>query len=68
MHREPRPRVGRRYRENTLILETRIETNGGTVTIIDFMPPRGRNSDVVRLVRGDRGSVQMRTELVLRFN
>jgi GH15 family glucan-1,4-alpha-glucosidase len=61
-------RTTRRYRENTLILETRMETAQGAVTLIDFMPPRGRNSDVVRLVRGERGRVRMRTELVLRFD
>ncbi len=32
------------------------------------MPPRGRNSDIVRLVRGERGRMRMRTELVLRFD
>ena len=58
----------RQYRDHTLILETRIETAGGAATVIDFMPPRGRNSDIVRLVRGERGRVQMRTELVLRFD
>ena len=57
-----------RYRAQTLILETQIETAGGAVTIVDFMPPRGRNSDIVRLVRGVRGRVAMRTELVLRFD
>ena len=60
--------VTRRYRPNTLILETTIETRSGTAIVIDFMPLRGRNSDVVRLVRGDRGRVEMRTELVLRFD
>jgi GH15 family glucan-1,4-alpha-glucosidase len=58
----------RKYRERTLILETSIETPGGTVTVVDFMPPRGRNSDIVRLVRGERGVVRMRMELVLRFD
>ena len=38
------------------------------MTVIDFMPLRGRNSDIVRLVRGDRGRVVMHTELVLRFD
>jgi GH15 family glucan-1,4-alpha-glucosidase len=61
-------RVTRRYREDTLILETRMETTDGAVTVIDFMPPRGRNSDVVRLVCGEHGRVRMRTELVLRFD
>lgn len=57
-----------RYRHNTLILETRIETPEGAVCVIDFMPPRGRNSDIVRLVRGERGRVRMRTEIILRFD
>jgi GH15 family glucan-1,4-alpha-glucosidase len=61
-------RVTRRYRPDTLILETTIEAADGVVTVIDFMPPRGRNSDIVRLVRGDQGRVAMRTELVLRFD
>ena len=61
-------RVTRRYRDNTLILETRIDTADGAVTLVDFMPLRGRHSVVVRLVRGDRGRVRMRTELVLRFD
>ncbi len=62
------PRITRRYRENTLILETHVETSEGAVTVIDFMPPRGSNSDIVRIVRGERGRVRMRTELVLRFD
>src|SRR5690348_18459990 len=48
-------RVTRRYRGRSLILETTFETADGSVTLIDFMPPRGHNSDVVRLVRGDTG-------------
>ena len=61
-------RITREYRSNTLILETRHETAEGVVTVVDFMPPRGRNSDIVRLVRGERGAVRMKTELVLRFD
>ena len=61
-------RVSRAYRTGTLILETHIETDDGAVTVIDFMPPRGNNSDIVRLVRGDKGRVTMQTELVLRFD
>jgi GH15 family glucan-1,4-alpha-glucosidase len=64
----PDARTSRRYRGNTLVLETRIETATGAVTVIDFMPPRGANSDLVRIVRGDRGQVRMHTELVLRFD
>ncbi len=59
--------TSRRYRDNTLILETRFETTDGVVDLIDFMPPRGKASDVVRLVRGVRGRVRMRMQLVIRF-
>ncbi|CAN5827636.1 glycoside hydrolase family 15 protein [soil metagenome] len=65
---DPDVRTTRRYRPRTLILETRIETADAAVLVIDFMPPRGRNSDVVRLVRGERGTLRMRTELVIRFD
>jgi GH15 family glucan-1,4-alpha-glucosidase len=57
----------RRYWDNTLILETRFETASGTVALIDFMPPRGKASDVVRLVRGVTGRVKLTMELVIRF-
>jgi len=57
----------RRYWDNTLILETRLETRSGTVALIDFMPPRGNASDVVRLVRGVKGRVKLRMELIIRF-
>ena len=60
-------RITRRYRGDTLILETDFETADGAVTVIDFMPPRGKASDVVRIVVGQRGRVAMRTELVIRF-
>ncbi len=65
--RDKPTRLERRYRPNTLILETRFETKDGAVTLIDFMPPRGKASDVVRFIRGDRGRVRMRMDLVIRF-
>ena len=60
-------KCSRRYRNDTLILETRLETIDGTVTLIDFMPPRGKASDVVRLIRGESGCVKLRMELIIRF-
>jgi len=60
-------KIHRRYWDNTLILETRFETANGAVALIDFMPPRGRASDVVRLVRGVRGRVSLKMQLVIRF-
>ena len=59
--------ITRRYRGNTLILETRFETADGTATLIDFMPLRDTTSDIVRLVRGESGTVRFCMELVLRF-
>jgi GH15 family glucan-1,4-alpha-glucosidase len=59
--------TSRRYRGNTLILETRFQTKSGTVALIDFMPPRGHASDVVRLVRGVSGRVKITMQLVIRF-
>lgn len=61
-------RVERRYRGDTLVLETTFETEDGAVRLIDFMPQRQRNPDVVRIVEGIRGSVPMRMELLVRFD
>ena len=60
--------TSRRYRPDTLVLETRHETAEGAVLVIDFMPLRGTNSDVVRRVAGISGRVAMRMELRLRFD
>ena len=65
---DPKPRVRRRYRDGTLILETDFETGEGAVSVIDFMPVRHTVSDLVRLVVGRRGRVTMDMELVLRFD
>ncbi len=70
---EPRA-IRRRYRPGTLVLETEFDSDGGTVRVIDCMPPRGSeralgtNPDVVRVVEGVRGRVQMRMQLVIRFD
>ncbi len=60
-------KISREYRPRTLILETHFETDRGAVTVIDFMPLRGRHGNIVRIVRGDRGEVEMCADLVLRF-
>jgi GH15 family glucan-1,4-alpha-glucosidase len=61
-------KAARRYRPDTLILETDFETGDGAVTLVDFMPLRGRQSDLVRMVLGRRGRVAMEMELILRFD
>jgi GH15 family glucan-1,4-alpha-glucosidase len=60
----------RRYRERSLVLETEFETDEGAVRLIDFMPcpPSDERVDVLRVVRGVRGTVPMRMELVMRYD
>ena len=58
----------RHYRENTLILETDYETSEGAVTVVDCMPPRSGEPDLLRMVVGRHGTVRMRMELVIRFD
>ncbi|MDF2694446.1 MAG: hypothetical protein K0S65_2829, partial [Labilithrix sp.] len=58
----------RRYRGDTLVLETELSTCEGTVRLVDAMPIRGRHPDVVRIVEGVSGAVPMRLELAIRFD
>ena len=60
--------TGRRYRDDTLVLETDLETASGAVRLVDFMPPRETKPDLVRIVQGVRGRVEMGMELTLRFD
>lgn len=60
--------VTRRYRDHSLVLETVFEHEDGAIRLIDFMPIRGLNSDVVRIVEGIRGTLDVRMELALRFD
>jgi GH15 family glucan-1,4-alpha-glucosidase len=60
--------VDRRYRGDTMILETEFTTADGRVRLTDFMPLRDEASDVVRIVEGLEGRVQMCMELVIRFD
>ncbi len=61
-------RVERRYRDQTLVLETTMDCDDGSVRLIDFMPLRGRAPDLVRIVEGVRGRVPMQLELVIRYD
>jgi len=58
----------RRYRGDTLVLETELACDEGVVRLIDFMPPRGEAPDVVRIVEGVEGTVPMRMRLSIRFD
>ncbi|WOJ90269.1 glycoside hydrolase family 15 protein [Methylocapsa polymorpha] len=65
---DPAAKVARRYRGHTMILDTLIETAEGFAIVTDFMPMKIRGTHLIRLVRGVRGSVRLRTELVIRFD
>jgi GH15 family glucan-1,4-alpha-glucosidase len=62
------PATDRRYRDGTLVLESEWRTRDGCVRVIDFMPQRETMPDIVRIVEGVEGAVQMRTELVIRLD
>ena len=62
------PKITRRYRGDTMILETDFETPDGAVTLVDFMPVRSGQADIVRTVVGRRGRVAMQTEFIVRFD
>src|SRR5262249_43802808 len=67
----PRGRViaaRRRYRPGTMVLETELECDEGAIRLVDFMPPRDGQPNVVRIVEGLRGRVPVRMELVVRFD
>jgi len=61
-------RIRRGYHDDTLVLETEYETADGAVSVIDCMPPRSKEADLVRIVVGKRGQVPMRMRLVLRLD
>ena len=58
----------RRYVSGTLVLETEWQTETGLIRVTDFMPPRTTQPDVVRLVHGVKGRVEVEMELVVRFD
>ena len=60
----PVSRVTRRYRGDTMVLETVFETASGVVALIDFM----RLTTVIRIVEGRGGSVPCRFDFVPRMN
>ena len=61
-------KVTRRYRDGTLILETTFETDTGAVVLIDCMSRRQGSSNLLRRVRGLRGTVAMQVDLAVRFD
>src|SRR5665648_574463 len=64
---DPNAKITRRYRPDTLILETRFETATGAATLVDFMYPTEPHDVRMRLVTGESGTVEFETEFVVRF-
>jgi GH15 family glucan-1,4-alpha-glucosidase len=64
---QPR-RMSRRYKQQTLLLETEFETDDGVVALVDCMPPREEFPILIRMVEGKRGQVRMRMDLIIRFD
>lgn len=60
--------VRRRYRDQTLVLDTEFRTASGVAAVVDFMPTRTEAPDLVRIVEGRRGEVRMRMVLTIRFD
>ncbi len=58
----------RRYRADTLILETELETASGVVRLIDFMLPGAPTPHLVRIVEGVQGRVEMTMDIAIRFD
>ena len=66
---EPPRATRRRYRGDSLVLESEWDTPRGTVRVIDFMPPREDHApQLVRIVEGVSGRVPMRSVLRMRFS
>jgi GH15 family glucan-1,4-alpha-glucosidase len=62
------PAQARRYRGRSLVLETEYRTAGGRARVVECMPPRQRNPDLVRVVEGLEGEVRFEMDLVIRFD
>jgi GH15 family glucan-1,4-alpha-glucosidase len=58
----------RRYRGDSLILESEWDTPRGTVRVTDFMPPRDGAPQLIRIVEGVTGRVPMHSALRMRFS
>ncbi|WP_329283433.1 glycoside hydrolase family 15 protein [Streptomyces sp. NBC_01451] len=65
---EPPVAARRRYRGDSLILESEWDTPRGTVRVTDFMPPRDGAPQLIRIVEGVSGRVPMRSALRMRFS
>jgi len=64
----PIKKVQRKYRPDSLVLETEFQTDSGTVVLVDCMTPRDGTPNLLRMVVGKSGQVPMKMELIIRFD
>ena len=64
---DPEATAVRKYRPDTFVLDTRWTTSTGEVQVLEMMPLGDRRADIVRRVRGIRGTVDMHQVLRIRF-
>jgi GH15 family glucan-1,4-alpha-glucosidase len=60
--------TSRRYVEHSAALETVFTTADGEVSVLDLMPTGDHRADLVRCVRGVRGTVRLRHEWIVRMD
>ncbi len=61
-------RASHRYVPDTLILETEFETRSGRCRLTDFMPVETPQVELVRIVEGLEGEVELDMDLTIRFD
>ena len=64
----PMKKIKRRYRPNSLVLETEFKTASGTVVLVDCMAVRDGKPSLLRMIEGKSGKVPMKMELIIRFD
>src|ERR1051325_7818416 len=64
----PVKKIQRRYRPESLVLETEFHTAQGTVVLVDCMTPRDDTPNLLRMIVGTSGNVPMKMELIIRFD
>lgn len=64
---DPGATCTREYDGNTMVLVTHWQSETGAVDVTDFMPLGNNRADVVRIVKGVRGTVEMHEDIRIRF-
>jgi GH15 family glucan-1,4-alpha-glucosidase len=65
---DPPIRTTRAYRNDSLVLDTELETPSGVLRITDCMPPEAMTPTVVRVAECTHGEVELNMQLIIRFD